>query len=384
MEYFLENVSKVMSKDFLVLKPADTVEKALGLMRDRGVSVILVISKKKDLRLVSSLHLLEAGDSPYTKLGSIARSSPNFMPGDAILAAAKALVSHRIEAVPVLNQNGNILGIVTRNDIVKYALKTRWLDTFKVKDAMSTNLVIASPDDPASKVRRLIVNHGIRQVLIIGEDGKLVGIVKIRDLLEKIYGITVRRSTVGERVGETNRTFSHQAKGIMSRPVITVNIEDNLSKAAEMMMTKEHCIPVLEEDYVVGVITRSDIIKMIAALDSMPTLPVTFKGIEKIPEHLSDRANAGISRTLERFARTTDLFEGRVVVKQKNREGSRALYIFEVSAKIAKNIFSASKSGWEPIKAFIKALRSLERQSEKAKTKKRRAERRRKRASSAQ
>ncbi len=384
MEYFIENVSEVMSKDFLVLKPADTVEKALGLMRDRGVSVILVISKKKDLRLVSSLHLLEAGDSPYTKLGSIARSSPNFMPGDAILAAAKALVSHRIEAVPVLNQNGNILGIVTRNDIVKYALKTRWLDTFKVKDAMSTNLVIASPDDPASKVRRLIVNHGIRQVLIIGEDGKLVGIVKIRDLLEKIYGITVRRSTVGERVGETNRTLSHQAKGIMSRPVITVNTEDNLSEAAEMMMTKEHCIPVLEEDYVVGIITRSDIIKMIAALDLMPTLPVTFKGVEKIPEHLSDRANAGISRTLERFARTTDLFEGRVVVKQKNREGSRALYIFEVSAKIAKNIFSASKSGWEPIKAFIKALRSLERQSEKAKTKKRRAERRRKRASSAQ
>ncbi|RLE93863.1 MAG: hypothetical protein DRJ55_03305 [Thermoprotei archaeon] len=383
MEYFLENISEVMSKDFLVLKPADTAEKALGLMRESGVSVILVISKKKDLRLVSSLHLLEAGDFPNTKLGSIARPAPRFTPNDAILDAAKALVSHRIEAVPILDRNENILGIVTRNDIVKYALKTRWLDTFKVKDAMSTNLVIASPLDSASKVRRLIVNHGIKQVLIIGEDGKLVGIVKIRDLLERIYGITVRRSTVGERVGETNRPLSHRAKGIMSRPVITVNTEGNLSEAAEIMLTKEHCIPVLEEGYVVGVITRSDIIKMIAALDMMPTLPVTFKGIEKIPEHLFDRASAGISRTLERFARTTDLFEGRVVVKQKNREGSRALYIFEVSAKIAKNMFSASKSSWEPLKAFIKALRSLERQSEKAKTKKRKAERRRKRTSSA-
>ena len=377
MKYFLQNIEEIMQKEFWVAQPTDTAEDALNLMRTHNTSVILVPSKKKAPRLVSSLHLLEAGDSPYTKLGSIAKPSPNFMPGDAILDAAKVLISHKIEAVPVLNQNKNILGIVTRNDIVKYALTTGWLDKFKVKDAMSTNLVIASPLDTASKVRKLIVKHGIKQVLIIGEDGKLVGIVRIRDLLEKIYGITVSRSTVGERAGETDRTLSHQANRIMSRPVTTVNTEDKLSEAAEIMITKEHCIPVLEEGYVVGVITRSDIIKMIAALDLMPNLPLTFKGHEKIPEHLSDRANAGISRTLERFARTTDLYEGRVVIKQKNKEGERTLYTFEVSAKTAKNTFSASKSGWEPIKTFIKALRSLERQSKKAQTKKRETKRKR-------
>lgn len=103
---------------------------------------------------------------------------------------------------------------------------------------------------------------------------------------------------------------------------------------------------------------------MISALALMETLPVSFKGLERLPQHLLGRADIGISRTLERFARTTDLFEGRVVIKWKNREGERTLYTFEVSASVARNMFIASKSGWEPLQAFIKALRSLERQSE--------------------
>ncbi|RLE65159.1 MAG: hypothetical protein DRJ47_06015 [Thermoprotei archaeon] len=346
-------------------------------MRNHDVSVVFIMFRKGAVRFVSSLHLLETGVFPNTKLGSIARPAPSLMLYDTILDSAKILDSYRIEAVPILDSNESILGIVTRYDVIKYALSTGWLDEFNVKDVMSTNLVTASPLDQTDKVRRLLFDNAARQVLIV-EDGKLVGVVGIKDILEKIYSITVSCSTLGEVIGETDRILSHPAKFVMSRPVFTVNVEDRLSKAIEIMMAGEFCAPVLEGGSVVGIITRGDVVKMISALALMKTLPLSFKGLEKIPRHLLDLADIGVSKTLERLARTTDLFEGRIVIKQQNKEGERTLYIFEMSAKVAKDIVTASKKGWEPIQTFINTLNSLRRQSEKVLTKKRKAERKRK------
>ncbi len=364
-----------MSRNFITLKPTDNARKALHLMRDRKASVILIASKRRILGFVSSLHLLEAGNFPGAKLGSIARPAPSFTSSDTVLDVAKALVSHRMAAVSVLDSKGAVLGIVTSYDIVKYALRTGWLEMFSLKDVMSTDLVTAAPSDPVDKVRRMIVNRRVKQVLIIGDYGKLVGVVGIGNILDKIYGIALSRSTFGEVSGKTSRTLSCQAKSIMARPVSTVDVGDRLSKAAGVMIKGGFAAPVLERGSVVGIVSRSDIVKMIAALDLMPGLPVTFKGFKRIPEHLRDRANTGISRTLERFARTTDLFEGRMIVKQKSTGSGRTLYIFETSAKTAGSMILASKSGWEPIQAFNKALRSLERQNEKVLARKRKAER---------
>ncbi len=376
MEYFLEEISGVMSKDFIVLRPADTAGKALHLMRDGGVSAVLVKFEEK-IGLVDGLHLLKAGNFPNAKLGSLAEIPPTFVPSDTVLKVSKALVSHRVDTVPVLGSNGEVLGVVGRIGIVRHAFERGWLEGFKTKDFMMTSPVTAHPSVTASEIRRLIVKNGVRQVLILKGDGELIGMVKIGDILEKIYSIAVRRSTRGEVVGETDRTLSHKAKTIMSRPVATIGVDDELSKAAEIIIRGEHCVPVLEDMHLVGVITSSNIVKAIAELDVMPSLPVSFKGLEKIPGHLHERVNVSVSRTLERFARTTDLFEGRIVVKHQNVEGERTFYTFEVSVSVANNMFLASESGWEPVQALSKALRSLERQSEKVLVKRRKARRRR-------
>ena len=87
----------------------------------------------------------------------------------------------------------------------------------------------------------------------------------------------------------------------MSRPVATIGINDELSKAAEIIIRGEHCVPVLEDGRIVGVITSGSIVEAIAELDVMPSLPVSFKGLEKIPRHLRERINVSVSRTLERL-----------------------------------------------------------------------------------
>ena len=241
MEYFLEKISKIMVKDVFVIDSNSTISKALPIMHNNDISVLPVVSGRKIIGLIDRLHILEAGISPNTKVGSIAESAPNLDVDATILDAARMLVSHRFEALTVLDQNGFLVGIVARYDIVKYALETKWLEKFGVKDIMSTNLITASSSDSIGKVRKLIMNHAIRQIPIV-DNGKLVGIVSIRDILERVYTMRLRRTTVGEYGGEIERIFSRPVKSIMSRPVFTVNVDDKLSKAGEIMI-KEGFFP---------------------------------------------------------------------------------------------------------------------------------------------
>jgi len=375
MEPFLEKISKIMTRDVFTINSNATISKALPIMRDYDISVLPVISGRRIIGLISRLHILEAGITPNTKVGSIAEPAPNLSLNTLILDAAKMLVSHKFEALPVLDNNGNLAGIVARYDIVKYALEKKWLDKFKVRDVMSINLVTASPSDSIGKVRKLIMNHAIRQIPIV-DNGKLIGIVSIRDILERVYSITLRRSTVGEFVGETESIFSRPVKSIMSRPVFTVNVNDKLSEAGRIMIEKGFfSTPVVDKSSVVGIITRGDIVRLIAALILEISLPLSFKGLENLPPHLIGLANTSVSRTFDRIARTVDLFEGSVVIKKQREAGLRNIYFVEVSAETARGVFTASEKGWEPIQSLNSALRLLERQVEKELAKKREAKR---------
>ena len=59
--------------------------------------------------------------------------------------------------------------------------------------------------------------YGVSHVPIM-DDGKLVGMIGIQDILENIYW-PQRRQTTGDIVGEKIETLSVPAKGIMSGPV---------------------------------------------------------------------------------------------------------------------------------------------------------------------
>ncbi|OYT25286.1 MAG: hypothetical protein B6U95_09805, partial [Thermofilum sp. ex4484_82] len=72
MEPFLEKISKIMTRDVFTINSNATISKALPIMRDYDISVLPVISGRRIIGLISRLHILEAGITPNTKVGSIA------------------------------------------------------------------------------------------------------------------------------------------------------------------------------------------------------------------------------------------------------------------------------------------------------------------------
>lgn len=378
MEDFLKEISSIMVRDVFTIDHNETVNKALSIMRDYDISVLPVLKNGKLIGLIDRLQILKSGFSPTTKAGSIAESSPSLHPKDTVLDAARMLVKHKFEALPVLNDKKKLVGIVARYDIVKYAHSIRWLDKFKVKDVMSTNLITVSPNDSIGKARKMLVNHAIRQLPVV-DGGRLIGIVSIRDILERVYSIKLKRARMGEVVGETESIFSRPIKSIMSRPVFFVDIEDRLSKVGEIMIEKGvFSTPVVDKKGPVGIVTRGDIVRLIASRVLEIMLPISFKGLEHLQPHLIGLANTKVSKTFNKLANMIDVFEGSVILKKQRVEGTRNIYFVEVSARTARGLFSVSEKSWDAVQALTRALKLLEKQVEKSLTKKREAKRRRK------
>jgi len=103
---------------------------------------------------------------------------------DTVISAATLLSTNRIGAMPVLNNDNKLVGLLSERDVVK-AIAMRGCDlmTMRVGELMSRNLVTCSVEDDMDRAMMLMNRHHFRHLPVL-DDGELVGILSIRDTLE--------------------------------------------------------------------------------------------------------------------------------------------------------------------------------------------------------
>ena len=127
-----------------------------------------------------------------------------------------------------------------------------------VKDTMAREIVTLSPDETAATALALCRERRIRHLPVL-EEGRIIGIVSDRDL---------RSSTPA--LGDPDRAAALQevlVEDVMAREVVTVLPDDPIEQAANTMREgKIGCLPVLEGDDLVGIITASDVMDALVYL----------------------------------------------------------------------------------------------------------------------
>jgi acetoin utilization protein AcuB len=131
-----------------------------------------------------------------------------------------------------------------------------------VGERMSRPVICVSPEDPINEVLAMFRNEHIRRAPVM-KDGKLAGIVSERDLLNASPSSATTLS-----VWEMNYLISKvKVKNVMSKKVITVDADTPIEEAARIMADKKiGGLPVVSSDKVVGVITETDLFKILLEL----------------------------------------------------------------------------------------------------------------------
>lgn len=104
--------------------------------------------------------------------------------GQPIAEALALMAQHRIGAVLVLDDGGGIAGILSERDLVRGMNKNgKALFDKTVGELMTSPVVTCSLKDPVGAIEGMMTAQRFRHVPVV-EDGKLIGIVSIGDVVK--------------------------------------------------------------------------------------------------------------------------------------------------------------------------------------------------------
>lgn len=172
----------------LVSAAMDTVTEtgmAIALARAGGIGVI-----HKNMTLERQAEMVRK--VKRSESGMIV--DPITLPPEANLAQAEAMMSeYRISGVPIIAPDGTLLGIVTNRDL-------RFEDDLSrlVRDVMTRENLVTVPVGTTLPAAREIFRHNkIEKLLVVDEDGKLSGLITIKDLQKNLRYPSAAKDALG-------------------------------------------------------------------------------------------------------------------------------------------------------------------------------------------
>ncbi len=100
-----------------------------------------------------------------------------------VVEACEVMKKHKIGGMVIVD-DGKPVGIITERDIVyKIVVGRQSLDT-KVGDVMSKDLRTIGEDRDIDDAAKIMSAHLIRRLPVVDEDGKLVGIIAVKDIMK--------------------------------------------------------------------------------------------------------------------------------------------------------------------------------------------------------
>ena len=137
--------------------------------------------------------------------------------------------------------------------------------TILVENVMSTDVFTLGRNDKLSVADDLMKQRRIRHIPVLNSDGELCGILSQRDLFR---GILLKSLGYGSRA-EQKLLDSFSIKDAMRDDVLTISPESTLSDAADLMLSnKVGCLPVVDGEQLVGMISEADFVKQFSSSDA--------------------------------------------------------------------------------------------------------------------
>jgi CBS domain-containing protein len=130
------------------------------------------------------------------------------LPTDSLGAAAEIMWNKDCGIVPIVEPGSlRLLGVVTDRDLAMAALlSNRPMDAIRVGDAMTTKLFTCGEEDDLREAHDTMREHQVRRVPVVGEKGRLLGLVTLSDLVREAF--STRAAAAARRQRECARTLS--------------------------------------------------------------------------------------------------------------------------------------------------------------------------------
>lgn len=158
------------------------------------------------------------------------------------------------------------------------------------QDVMVENVRTVFAETPAIRAAQIMVRSGIRHLVVVNVEGKVVGVFTQRQVLKHF----------SPWLGDVNRSAEPaprcEVREFMSAPPITVTLGTPLREAAGILASRKiGCLPVVKEDgTLAGLLSSVDLLTFVASDD----LPVPSEEFERFvpPAFISEEGNINLPK----------------------------------------------------------------------------------------
>ncbi|MGP8078447.1 MAG: HPP family protein [Thermoplasmata archaeon] len=260
------------ANDLMTKRPATLpydapVSRALGLMRSRGFHEIPVLRRSHLVGMITVESIARrVRRALMTKVEHLLIVPPLITPSTTYPEIAEMLLAAGLRAAPVVGRRGELLGIVSRSDLVRELGRVPLFDRGRLPtvDQLSRppSVTVRENDLCRNLVDqiRLLEEHPFP---VVDRKGRLVGAVGVKDLTEVLW-----RPTVGGKRDPraVSTALNVEVGSIMHSPAITVASGTDIISAARRMTEEEvSSVFVVEDGKPTRVLAESDLVGLIVA-----------------------------------------------------------------------------------------------------------------------
>ena len=130
----------------------------------------------------------------------------------------------------------------------------------KARDIMTRELTTVTPEQSVLECSQILKEKGFKHLPVL-ERGRVVGVVTDRDL-KRVSASDATTLEIHELLYLLDKLIVAK---VMTRDVVHIAADASVNDAARMILERKvGCLPVLEGDALVGIITRDDLIALLA------------------------------------------------------------------------------------------------------------------------
>jgi CBS domain-containing protein len=289
-----EVIELLLDKDFTAVPVTDEQGKVVGMVSDNdlltrgGMDVTLSLKRATDPEFVRELH--QSLEDPKRKVSEVMTREVVTTSPDAVLGrAAKLMVEKHLKRLPVVNQEGKLVGILGRLDILNTIVAVHLPEWHPeahpvgqqatVSDVMTPEVPTVHESATVEEIFELLVSSAHKRVVVVDDQRRVVGIIADSDLISRVsreswpgvIELLRARIPIARISGEARRHLqklrAKSVKELMTREVITVHEKMPVASALALSAEKRaKRLPVVDDDgKLLGIVGRTEMMRALLA-----------------------------------------------------------------------------------------------------------------------
>lgn len=256
-------IKDVMTTEIISVDKDEDLSHVLTLMKKHDITKIPVLENKKFFGIITdnmiayklgSIRKREITASRLHASSVTEKNVPVVTPDEDLVSILRMVGDPGPTMLPVLQSDGQLIGVLTKADILHLAKSKK-----PVNQIMRKKISTVAPADRVIHARRIMVDEQVARLPVV-DQGSLVGIISDMEIafafakLKESYALGHQKHQLEELL----------VQNIMKSPVIWTTKTIAISDAALLMLKHDiGALPIVDEDKLIGIITRTDILKTV-------------------------------------------------------------------------------------------------------------------------